>query len=53
MNRLDVTYEQACMAITKDKYFEKMLETLINHNDRQNAPFSNENIRQEVSEVMA
>ena len=49
LNRLDVTYEQACIATTKDKYFEKMLETLVNHNDRHNAPFSNEKLQQAVS----
>ena len=39
LNRLDVTYEQACMATPRDKYYTKMLETLIDHNDHHNAPF--------------
>ena len=37
----------------KDKYYTKMLKTLVNYNDWNNAPFSNENIRQAVSRVMA
>ena len=41
------------MATTKNKYFEKMLETLVNHNDHHNAPLSNENIQQAVSKVLA
>ena len=40
LNRLDVMYERACISTTKDKYFEKMLETLVNHNDRHNATLS-------------
>ena len=36
---LEVTYEQACMDTTKDKYLEKMLETLVTKNYRQNSPF--------------
>ena len=52
MNRLDVTYKRACMATPKDKYFEKMLETLVDHNDCQNAPLSDEKIRQAVSKVI-
>ena len=30
-----------------------MLETLVNHNDCHNDPFSNENLRQAVSTVMS
>ena len=33
LNRIYVTYEQACMATTKEKYYTKMLETLVNYND--------------------
>ena len=53
LNRLDVTYERVCMATTKDKYFEKVLDNLVNHNDRHNSPLSNEKLRQEVIEVIA
>ena len=41
------------MAAMKDKYFEKILETLVDHNDRHNAPLSNEKLRQAVSKVVA
>ena len=53
LNRLDVTHERAYMATLKDKYFEKMLENLVDHNDCHNARLSDENIRQAVSKVMA
>ena len=41
------------MATTKDKYFTKVLETLVNYNDRNNGTLSNGRIQQEVSRVMA
>ena len=40
----DMAYERACMATTKNKYYTKMLETLVGYNDRKNVPLSNENI---------
>ena len=39
------------MDTLKDKYFEKILETLVDHNDHQNAPLSNEKLLQAVSKV--
>ena len=51
MNRLDVTYEQAFMATPKNKYVEKMVETLVYHNDCHNEPLSNQNLQQTVSKV--
>ena len=53
MNIIDVTYERACMATTKDKYFEKMLENLIDHNDCHNTTLSNEKIIHAVSKFLA
>ena len=53
LKRLDVKYEQACMATTKDKYYMKMLETLFDYNGRNNAQFYNEKLRQAVSKLMA
>ena len=29
LNRLDMTYEQACMATLREKYYTNMLETLV------------------------
>ena len=49
LNRLDVTYERACMATPRDKYYENMLETTV---DYTNAPSSNEKLRQAISTVM-
>ena len=52
MNRLDVTYERACMATKKEKYYLNLVETLMDHNDCHNAPLSNEKLRQAVSTVI-
>ena len=52
-NRIYVTYEQVCMATPRDKYYEKMLETLVGYNDCNNAPFSNGDIQQAISTVMS
>ena len=41
LNRLDVTYEHACIVIPRNKYYTKMLETLFDYNDHHNAPLSN------------
>ena len=53
LNRLGVMFERACMSTTKDKYFEKILETVVVHSDRHNVPLSNENIRQAVRKFIA
>ena len=53
LNRLDVTYEQACMTTQKDKLFEKLLETIVDYNDRHNTPLSNDKLRPAVSKVVA
>ena len=52
LDGLDVMYERACMATPKDKYYEKMLETLVDDNNRNGALLSNEKLRQEVSKLM-
>ena len=48
-----MAYEQSYMATTKDKYCTKMLESLVDYNNLNNAPLSNENIRQAVTRIMA
>ena len=53
LSRIDVTHERAWMATTKEKYYTMMLENLVDYNDRNNAPFSNEKLRQAVSKVMS
>ena len=40
------------MATTKEKYYTKMLETLVDYNDLRNAPLSNEKLPKSVSKVM-
>ena len=41
------------MDTPRDEYYTKMLETLIYHKNRHNAPLSSEKLRQAVSPVMA
>ena len=45
-------YEQACMAIQKDKYYAKLLETLVNDNNRNGALLFNEKLQQAFGRVM-
>ena len=52
LDRLDVTYERACMATLKEKYYTKLLKTLVDENNLSGVPFSNEKLRQAVSKVM-
>ena len=53
LNIIDVKHEQAYIATTKEKYYTKMLETLGDYNDRNNAPLSNKKLRKAVGKVMA
>ena len=41
------------MATPKDKYYTKLLETVVDYNDHHNAPFYNEKLRHKISKVMA
>ena len=41
------------MATPRDKYYTKMYETLVDYNNRKDAPFPNNNIRQEICKIMA
>ena len=34
LDRLDVSYERACMSTAREEYYTKMLDYLIDHNDR-------------------
>ena len=48
MNRLYATCERACISNPRDKYHTKMYETLVDYNDRNDLPVSNDNIRQQI-----
>ena len=43
----------AIMSTPKEKYYTNMLETLVDYNDRNNAPLSNDKLRQAISTVIA
>ena len=53
MNRLDVKYEQACMATQYKEFFTVLLETMIEHNDRSNTPLSKEKLRKVINTILA
>ena len=48
-----MTFEREGMAKTKDKYYTKMLENIVDYHDSNNSPLSNKNIWQAVSSVVA
>ena len=50
--RLEVTYEQACMATPKYKYYNMLLNTLDDDNNCKCETFTNEKLRQAVGKVM-
>ena len=52
VNRLDEMCEQACLATTRDEYITELYGTIKDCNDRNSAPFSNENIWYEISGVI-
>ena len=52
LNRLDVTYEQACMSTPKDNYYTKLLVNLVDYNDHHNVSLSNKKLRQAISTDM-
>ena len=45
-------YKRACMGTSREKYYMKMYENLVDYNDCNNAPLSNDKIRQTISKVI-
>ena len=52
LDRFDMTYEQACMATPKDKYYENILENIVDNNNLNGALLYHEKLLQAVSKVM-
>ena len=52
LNRLYATCKRSCMETSRDKYYTKRYETLIDYNERNDAPFFNENIRDSMHKVI-
>ena len=52
LNKLDATCKRACMATSRDKYYTKMYETLIDYNYHNDAPLSNANIQDAIYKVI-
>ena len=44
LKNLDARCKRACMATSRDKYYTKMCKTLIDYNDRNDAPLYNDKI---------
>ena len=53
LDRLDVSYERACMATAREEYYTMMMDSLLDHNDRHGTPLSSKTLREAVSRVMA
>ena len=52
LDRLDVTYQRVFMATPKDKYYNRLLDTITDDNNHKGKPLSNEKLQQSVSIVM-
>ena len=52
LDKLDVMYQRAFMATSKEKYYNALLDTLFKDNNIKGEPLSNDKIRQPVSLVM-
>ena len=52
LNNLDATYERACMATTKDKYYTELYRTIKDCNYCNGTSLSNENIRDAINRVI-
>ena len=48
LNRIDTTCKRAYMATPRDKYYTELYRTITDFNDPNGAPFSNDNIRDEI-----
>ena len=48
LDRLDVSYERACITTPKEEYFTEMLDHLIEHNCCHGTQMSNKNLREVV-----
>ena len=52
LDRLDVSYERACMVTPREEYFTKMLDSLPKHNHSHSTPLSSKKLQKAVSRVM-
>ena len=52
LDRLDVSYEIACIASARKEYYTKILDSLLKHNDRHDTSLSSTNHQEAVRRVM-
>ena len=53
LNRLGTTCKQVCMADSRYKYYTELLRAITHFNNPNNAPLTNENIREVINKVIA
>ena len=53
LNRLDATCERARMENPREKYYTKIYENLVDYNDRNDAPLSNDDVIQAIHKIIA
>ena len=53
LDRLDMSYERACMVTERKVYFTNMLESILDYNTRHDTPLSSKNIPEEVIRFMS
>ena len=53
MDRIEVSYERACMATAREENYTKMLDSLLDYNDRHGTPLSSKNLQEAVRRFMA
>ena len=53
LNRIDTACKQACMANSRDKYYTELLRTITYCNNHNDAPLSNEKIREAIHKSIA
>ena len=52
LNNIDAKYKRACMATPRDQYYTIIYETLVDYNNRDVAPLSNEKLLQKIHKVI-
>ena len=52
LKRIDVMCKRSCMEKSRDKYYTEFLTTIIDCNNHNDAPLSNENIRIYIYKVI-
>ena len=52
LGMIDATCERVCMATSMESYYTEMFKTLTDYNERNNTPFYNKNIQEEILKLV-